>query len=607
MFELFRWGYSEARRLMVQLFAVAVIGSLTTVALTVLVGQVVGAADDVTNGAPVNRFVGLVVALAAVFVVDSTMPVLRSMTMTQLETRMARIAVTQIADPMLAPRRTAHLDDSEVQDAFGRCTTEIQIPIDLGPTFAVFQLAGRITLLGSLIITTIYFHWWIAVAVLVTDVFLEWWWRRYINDEMTVWRGRTEGQRRATYVFDLAVLRGAKEIRIFGLSDWLLAAQRRWLTDALRPITRRRVRASGVNLVVVLVPIAVITVAVLLAGRAAWRGDLSITAVATVIPALLSAGQGFDAGSSSQVRRCQIALREMRGLPRLIDERYPDPTGPSVDFSRAPQHEVRFEQVGFRYPGTEVDVLRGLDLTIEAHEALGIVGVNGAGKSTLVKLLAGAYAPTSGRILVDGVDLASVDADSLAGWQRRIATIVQDFLRLPLSARDNVSLGAAPARAAGAPVDDTAVIRAAERAGALLVIDRLPAGWDTRLDKSYSGGVDLSGGEWQRLALARALRAVDAGASVLVLDEPAAALDVRSEAHLVDRYLELTAGIASLIISHRFSVVRDASRICVLGEGRILESGTHNELIDLGGHYATMFRLQAGRYIDQPDRDAADA
>lgn len=144
--------------------------------------------------------------------------------------------------------------------------------------------------------------------------------------------------------------------------------------------------------------------------------------------------------------------------------------------------------------------------------------------------------------------------------------------------------------------------------GAISVIERLPAGWDTRLDKSYSGGVDLSGGEWQRLALARALRAVDAGASVLVLDEPAAALDVRSEAQLVDRYLDLTAGIASLIISHRFSVVRDAHRICVLGDGRILESGTHAELIAANGHYATMFRLQASRYVDAVagDLDAGD-
>jgi ABC-type multidrug transport system fused ATPase/permease subunit len=203
------------------------------------------------------------------------------------------------------------------------------------------------------------------------------------------------------------------------------------------------------------------------------------------------------------------------------------------------------------------------------------------------------YTPTAGRILVDGTDLATVDAESLASWQRRIATIVQDFLQLPLSARDNVTFGAVH----DIP-DDAAIEAAIQRAGAREVIDRLPAGWDTRLDKSYDGGVDLSGGEWQRLALARALRAVDAGASVLVLDEPAAALDVRSEAALVDRYLELTAGIASIIISHRFSVVRDADRICVLGDGRIIESGRHEELIAAGGHYATMFTLQAGRYID---------
>jgi ATP-binding cassette subfamily B protein len=284
----------------------------------------------------------------------------------------------------------------------------------------------------------------------------------------------------------------------------------------------------------------------------------------------------------------------MRNLPALIEQRHPEPAGHSADLSRAPQQEIRFENVSFHYPGADREVLSGLDLTIGAHEALAIVGVNGAGKSTLVKLLAGAYAPTGGRILVDGIDLATIDGNSLAIWQRRIATIVQDFLQLPLSARDNVSFGAV----ANATEDDALIDTAAERAGARDVIDRLPAGWDTRLDKSYDGGVDLSGGEWQRIALARALRAVDAGASVLVLDEPAAALDVRSEAALVDRYLELTAGIASVIISHRFSVVRDADRICVLGDGRILESGRHQELIAAGGHYATMFTLQASRYIE---------
>jgi ATP-binding cassette subfamily B protein len=249
-------------------------------------------------------------------------------------------------------------------------------------------------------------------------------------------------------------------------------------------------------------------------------------------------------------------------------------------------------------------VLRDLDLTIHAHEALALVGVNGAGKSTLVKLLGGVYKPTTGRITVDGVDLAELD---LSAWQRRIAAVVQDFLRFPLSVTDNVVFGAVE-RAD----DEVALVKVARESGIDDVVRRLPAGWDTVLDKTFDGGVDLSGGEWQRIALARALFAVHAGAGVLVLDEPAAALDVRAEAELVERYLELTSGVASLIISHRFSVVRDADRICVLADGRITEDGTHEQLLDRGGTYATLFRLQAERYLtsevpDHPESEVLDA
>ncbi len=602
MLELFRWGYAEARKLTITLLAYVIVGSLTTVALTILVGQVVGAADSVSKNGPVTRFVILIAALAIVFLIDTTVPVLRAATMTRLETRMARVAVTQIADPLLAPRRAAHLDDAAVQDAFGRCTTEIQIPIDLGPTVASYQLSSRLTLIGSLIVVTVVFHWWVAIAVLFAALFLEWWWRRYIEAETEVWRGRTEQQRRATYLFDLTVLHAAKEIRIFGLSRWLFEGQQKAMADALRPIAQRRAKNGVLTLLASLVPVAITVGALALAGREAWHGQLSVSGFATAVPALLSAASAFGAGSSAQVRRARNALHEMRNLPVLIEERHPEPVGDTVDLSAAPRRDIRFENVTFRYPGADRDVLAGLDLTIGAHEALAIVGVNGAGKSTLVKLLAGVYAPTGGRILIDGVDLATIDADSLAGWQRRIATIVQDFLQLPLSARDNVSFGAVQSTSEEAAID-----AAVDRAGARDVIDKLPAGWDTRLDKSYDDGVEPSGGEWQRLALARALRAVDAGASVLVLDEPAAALDARSEAALVDRYLGLTTGIASVIISHRFSVVRDADRICVLGDGRILESGRHDELIAAGGHYATMFRLQADRYASADSEPSLDS
>ncbi|MCA1845166.1 MAG: ABC transporter ATP-binding protein, partial [Actinobacteria bacterium] len=216
-----------------------------------------------------------------------------------------------------------------------------------------------------------------------------------------------------------------------------------------------------------------------------------------------------------------------------------------------PAAGIRFEGVRFRYPGRPADVFSHLDLWIPAGRSLAVVGDNGAGKTTLVKLLARLYDPDGGRISVDGTDLADLDPRA---WQRQVAAIFQDFLRYPLAAVDNVAVGAA-----GGAHDDAALQRAAQRAGAAAVVERLPAGWATPLSRDFGGGVDLSGGEWQRVALARALYAVDAGgATVLVLDEPGANLDARAEAELYEDFLDLTRGLTTVLISHRLSGARRA-------------------------------------------------
>jgi ATP-binding cassette subfamily B protein len=253
-----------------------------------------------------------------------------------------------------------------------------------------------------------------------------------------------------------------------------------------------------------------------------------------------------------------------------------------------PVNGVRFEGVSFRYPRADRLVLDGLDLVIPAGKSTAIVGVNGAGKTTLVKLLARMHDPTAGRITADGTDLAMLDP---AAWQRQVAVVFQDFNRYPLSARDNVTFGRLEDRH-----DVPGARRAAERAGALDLIESLPDGWATVLSRQYPRGVDLSGGQWQRVALARALFAVDHGARVLVLDEPTAWLDARAEAEFFDRFLDITRGVTSVVISHRFSTVRRADRICVLADGRLAEHGAHDELIRLGGQYAEMFALQASRF-----------
>jgi ABC-type multidrug transport system fused ATPase/permease subunit len=229
-------------------------------------------------------------------------------------------------------------------------------------------------------------------------------------------------------------------------------------------------------------------------------------------------------------------------------------------------------------------VLAGFDLTIPAGSSLAIVGQNGAGKTTIAKLLCRLYDPQDGAIEVDGVDLRALD---LKGWRSRVTAVFQDFIRFELSLRDNVAPASAP---------DGDIQQALAEAGASGL-----AGLDTILARGYPGGTDLSGGQWQRIALARALCAVRLGAGVVLLDEPTAQLDVRGEAEIFDRILKATRHSTTILISHRFSTVRHADRICVLEHGKVVELGTHEELMVLGGRYRTMFDLQASRFGDESE------
>ncbi|MGW4695009.1 ABC transporter ATP-binding protein [Kitasatospora cineracea] len=261
---------------------------------------------------------------------------------------------------------------------------------------------------------------------------------------------------------------------------------------------------------------------------------------------------------------------------------------------------IRLEDVSFRYRPDGPDVLHHLDLELPPGRSTAVVGLNGAGKTTVVRLLARLREPTAGRITVGGTDLAR---RPVADWHRRIAVIFQDFARYELTAAENIALGR-PALLTDRP----ALRSAADRAGVLDVLDALPNGLDTVLSSHYRGGSDLSGGQWQRVALARAMLALADGASLLVLDEPTAQLDVRAEAAFFERFLEITRGVTSVIIAHRFSSVRRADHIVVLADGRVAESGTHDELLALDGEYARLFRAQAERFTADatPDHTTPD-
>jgi ATP-binding cassette subfamily B protein len=329
--------------------------------------------------------------------------------------------------------------------------------------------------------------------------------------------------------------------------------------------------------------------AIALVVRDAHAASLSVAAALVLVQAVLGAGviTRYDDGN--------WYLSELgRVLERLTRVEAPGVTagGLRPGGARAadglPRESIRFERVTFAYPGGSERVFDGLDLEIAAGRSLAIVGENGAGKTTLIKLLTRLYDPDGGRITVDGIDLRELDP---AAWHRRVGCVFQDYVQFEASAYDNVAFGNLARRD-----DRERVLEAARLAGADRAVERLPDGWATVLTREVTGGADLSGGEWQRLALARALFAVRTGAGLLILDEPTASLDVRGEAQVYARFLELTRGVTTIVVSHRFSTVRRADRIVVVEHGRVLEDGSHDELLAAGGRYATMYHLQAAKF-----------
>ncbi|HVX42519.1 MAG TPA: ABC transporter ATP-binding protein [Mycobacteriales bacterium] len=590
MVVLLRYAMGVSRGATSVVLTIVTLAGLTGTGLTYLVGQVVGAAGGLARGDSVGHFAFLLAAMLLLFILNGALPVMWMTAVVTLEMRLDRTVSVELAESLLRPYRIEHLDDPAVQDTYAHSREEAPVAVRLGPTFAAQVLQGVIGSVTSAVLIGILFTWWVPIPLALSSALATWYFSRVIDTESELLRGNTEEQRRATYLFDIGMTGGTKEVRIFGLSNWLTDGYLTARRVAMARVWRKRWSGLIRDAAVLLPHVALFAGMMAYAIGEAYRGRMSLASVVAVVPAMIAMSMGFEPWLLGQARKAAASLRSLQRLSGLIEERYPDSGTASVDLSQAPQDAIRFENVEFSYPESTRPVLRGLDLEIRANEALALVGVNGAGKSTLVKLLAGGYRPTSGRITVDGVDLATLNSESLGIWQRRLATIGQNFIELPLTVEENIVLSG-----------NHSPVGAARAAGVEDLIEELPQAWSTVLDKTFPGGVDLSGGQWQRVALARALFAAESGAGLLVLDEPAAALDVRSESALVESYLSLTAGVTSLIISHRFSVVRDAHRICVLGDGAILESGTHEELLARDGHYARMFRLQASRYFAGDD------
>lgn len=382
----------------------------------------------------------------------------------------------------------------------------------------------------------------------------------------------------------------AKEARLFSVLVWLrerFSAQWDEVASIRLSASRTAVRRIVVLLGAVSPLVALLFVAI---GTSALDGDPGARGLAVAFQAAIVMLGILDPRTDEIYQldfglAAHDALIEVEG--RIGKTRGDSGGPPGRSAAGLPARSVAFSGVSFAYRGGP-PVLDGLDLDIAAGTSTAIVGVNGAGKTTLVKLLAGLYEPQAGTITVDGIPLADLDLES---WRRQLAVIFQDFVRYELAAADNVGLGGL---SLGRDIE--LVDRVAARAGVAEVVRDLPRGWETPLDRQYTDGADLSGGQWQRVALARALYAVEAGARVLVLDEPTANLDVKAESELFEEFLELTAGVTTILISHRFSTVRHAGRICVIDGGRLVEQGSHHQLVDAGGRYARLFELQAARF-----------
>ena len=565
-----------------------VLRGLLPAAFAIVMGTLTGA---VQAGA---ELAAPLAAVAVVFVLTQVLTPLHQAVSANLGWQTAAWLYDRLTIACVRPPGLAHLEDPALASDI-TMARDFDLGIS-GPPLAIsmdFIAAGLVELIAGLACAAVLasFAWWAPLVLAGAWLATHW-----LLRESGVWKDRNtdavrEAQRHADYAYRLAVdAPAAKEMRLFGLAGWTLdrfRRHRRQLHDLRWQATRLRERPLAASLAVVGIANAIVF------GVAAVdvaAGELALAQVVTFAAAAFGVSSIAFGGLSWALDGAAAPAAAVLRLGGAMAERGALAKAPATPAAAAglPRRELRFRNVTFAYPTKpEQVVLEGFDLTIPAGSSLAIVGQNGAGKTTLAKLLCRLYEPTGGAIEADGIDLRQLD---LAAWRQRVTAVFQDFARFELPLKDNV----APA---GAP--DAVIERALAQAGAADL-----ANLDTILAKGYDGGIDLSGGQWQRVALARALAATQAiegrpGAGVILLDEPTAQLDVRGEAEIFNRILQATEGITTILISHRFSTVRHADRICVVEHGRVVELGSHAELMALGGRYQTMFDLQAQRFEEE--------
>jgi len=557
------------------LFLRAILPALFAIAMGFLIGAV---QRDESLTAPLA-------VVGGVFVAMQVLSPLHTALSSNLGDRTAAYLYDRLTAACINPPGVGHLEDP-------RLTGDLVLARDFdlgvtGPPLFIsmgFVANGLFELLAGLAASIVLFGfaWW--APLLLVPAWLS---THFLLRESSIWRDRNtdevmQAQRTSDYTYRMAVdPPAAKEIRVFGLVGWTIdrfVTNRRRMHELQYQATRLRERPVIWCVLIIAVANAVVFWALADAaadGRLALDRAVVFAQVAVGVSGVAFGGinwalDGVTAPVAAALR-LEPAMAKAGALPMGSQS----PAG-------LPSRAIHFRDVTFAYPGTSTPVLDGFDLRIPAGTSIAIVGQNGAGKTTLAKLLCRLYDPQAGAIEVDGTDLREFD---VARWRERVTAVFQDFIRFELPLRDNVAPSGAP---------EAAVVAALEQAGAASL-----ASLDTILARGYEGGTDLSGGQWQRVALARALAAVELGAGVVLLDEPTAQLDVRGEAEIFDRILQATRRCTTILISHRFSTVRHADRICVVEHGRVVELGTHDELMALGGRYRTMFDLQAQRFEEE--------
>jgi ABC-type multidrug transport system fused ATPase/permease subunit len=535
---------------------------------------------------------GPLALMGTVFVLLQVLTPIHQAVSSNLGERTAAWLYDRLVDACVRPPGMGHLEDATLA---GDLTVARDFdlgmtgpPLSISMDFIAGSLVELIAGLSCALVLALY-AWWAPIVLAGAWLSTHWMLR-----ESAVWKDRNTAevrgaQRDADYAYRLAVEPApAKELRLFGLAGWTIDrfVTRRTLLHKLQyEATRLREKPVAWSLLIVTAANILVLWAIA-ADAASGRLDLgrvvvfaqSAVGVSLIAFGGLSWALDGAAAPVGAVMRLEPAMRPAGALS----------SGTKTPSATTPP-DIRFRNLTFAYPGATKDgapVLDRFDLTIPAGSSLAIVGQNGAGKTTLAKLLCRLYDPQSGAIEIDGVDVRDF---ALPAWRERVTAVFQDFIRFELPLRENVApLGAS----------DDVVRSALAAAGALNLADL-----DTVLARGYDGGTDLSGGQWQRVALARTLAAVERGARLVLLDEPTAQLDERGEAEIFDRILAATRHCTTILISHRFSTVRHADRICVLEHGRVVELGTHDELMALGGRYHTMFDLQAQRFVAAEDEE----